>query len=554
MLSELSITGCDFVAVDLETTGCTPGRNSIIEIGAVRMSRDGSTTEFATLVRPTDMLPRAIVQLTGISPEMLVSAPAVDEAVSAFRKFAENAVLVAHNYRFDLGFLDHEGERLWGRTFPRPAIDTLAIARKLYPGLERYSLLHLSTYFDLATRPDHRALNDARAAALLLDAMRPDLGKQGIRTVGELADYCGLGGQSALASRLPLTSGIPDRPGVYLFRDEAGRVLFVGRAKSLRSRIRSHFYPAGDRDPSDLGSSVASMRALSTDSSLDGALLERRLIARHDPPYNALSQRPRAVYAIHVQTGTHYPGAKVTARPPKRGTSIGPFTSRWAANILVDRLTEVYGVRRCARRLSPTLAARECEYRNAGCPAPCVADVDPVDYGARVRGFIGALGAQSDDARQRLADMQAQAAADTRYEDAIRYRDGLRALDRGLSTLGAIRASSARDAALLELHDDGVTLHLILGGLRVAVLRGTPSSVAERLPRALRRVYYAGAERRDPLSLTPEEVAHMLIVASFMATDNHTEIPVGDYALTLARIRRSLGLDRRQPRRRHAAS
>ena len=70
----------------------------------------------------------------------------------------------------------------------------------------------------------------------------------------------------------------------------------------------------------------------------------------------------------------------------------------------------------------------------------------------------------------------------------------------------------------------------------------------------MRRVYYAGAERRDPLSLTPEEVAQMLIVASFMATDNHTEIPVGDYALTLARIRRSLGLDRRQPRRRHAAS
>lgn len=553
MLSPLEITRCDFVAVDLETTGCTPGRNSIIEIGAVRTRPDGTTSEFSTLVRPQDTLPRAIVQLTGITPEMLLSAPAVDEAVAAFRTFAQDAVLVAHNYRFDLGFLDHEGERLWGAPFPRPAIDTLAMARRLYPRLERYSLLHLSTHLGVTARPDHRALNDARAAAQVLAVMLPGLQEQGIRTVGALAEYCGLSHQTALASRLPLTRDLPDAPGVYLFRDETGRVIFVGRAKSLRGRIRSHFYPPGDRDHSPLGSRVMSLRALATESSLDAALLERRLIARNDPTFNAVSQRPRALYTIRVQGDTPFPGVQVTTQPRRTGTHIGPFTSRWAANTLAERLAEVYGLRRCCHRLGPALAARECPHRDAGCPAPCVNDVDPVDYTSRVRQFVSALGLGADDARERLTALQALAAADTRYEDAIRYRDGLRALDRGLGTLGAIRSAASHDAILVEHHDRGVTVHLIRGGLRAAVLRGAPSSVAERLPRTLQRVYYHGAaETRDPLSMTPEEVAQLLVIGTFMATDDHATIPVADSALTLAAVRRSLGLDRRQPRRRHA--
>jgi DNA polymerase-3 subunit epsilon len=554
MFSGLAITDCDFVAVDLETTGCTPGRNSVIEIGAVRLSPHGSTTESSWLVRPQDAVPRAIVQLTGITPEMLSGAPWIDEAIHAFRSFAQGAVLVAHNYRFDLGFLDHEAERLWGEPFPRPAIDTLAIARRLYPGLERYSLLHLAMHFRLGTLPDHRALNDARAAAQLLASMLPDLTAVGIRSVGDLADYCGLGAQTALASRLPLTSGLPDAPGVYTFRDADGRTLFVGRAKSLRSRIRGHFYPAGDRDHSDLGCRVASMRAIPTESILDAALLERRLIARDDPPFNAVSQRPRALYSIHVQTDRVYPGVKVTTGAPlKRGTSIGPFTSRWAATVLADRLAEVHGLRRCARRLTPALAERECDWRDAGCPAPCVSDVDPTAYAARVRALLNALGPGVDEARELLVSMQSQAAQEARYEDAIRYRDGVRALERGIGTLEAIRATAERDVVLIELHDRGVTVHLVQSGLRFAVLRGNPESVGRRLEHALRRAYYSDLPRRDPLSLSPEEVAQMLVIATFMAGDAHMEIPVGDERLTLARIRRVLGLERRQPRRRHAA-
>lgn len=553
MLSGLPLTECDFVAVDLETTGCSPGRHSIIEIGAVRLRGRAVVSEFSSLVRPTDSVPRAISQLTGITADMLATAPFVDEVVAAFRAFAAGAVLVAHNYRFDLGFLDHEAERLWGAPFPRPALDTLSLARRLYPGLERYSLLHLASHIDTSVTPDHRAANDAKAAGEVLAAMLPELMERGMTTVGDLASFCGLPDQTALAACLPLTLRVPDAPGVYVFRGGDDRVLFVGRAKSLRQRVRSHFYPAGDREHSELGCFVTAIRAIPAASALDAALLERRLLARHDPPFNPATQRPRAVYFIHVDTSTHFPGVRVVTKRRRRGTHIGPFTSRWAALTLAERLAEVYGLRRCARRLDGRLAGRVCDNRGGPCPAPCVNHVDATDYATRVRSLLAVFDGRGEDARSALTALQADAAADSRYEDAIRYRDGLRALDRALGTLGVVRGAFDHDAALVEHHDDTVTVHLVRNGLRASVLRGCPEVVAQRLPRAVRRVYYSERPRTDILDLTPEQVAELLTIAAFSAGDSHAEVPVADERLTLALIRRCLGLERREPRRRHAA-
>jgi DNA polymerase-3 subunit epsilon len=552
MLSGLPLSDCDFVAVDLETTGCSPGRHSIIEIGAVRMRHGHVDAEYSSLVRPTDPLPRAITQLTGITHEMLATAPSVDEVVAAFRAFAAGAVLVAHNYRFDLGFLDYEAERLWGEPFPRPAIDTLFVARRLYPDLDRYSLLHLANRIGTSVRPDHRAGNDARAAAEVLAAMLPDLEAAGLTSVGDLAIFCGLPDQHALASRLPLTVGIPDVPGVYVFRDPEDRVLFVGRAKDLRQRVRGHFYPAATRAHSDLGCLVGHIRAIPAASSLDAALLERRLLTRHDPPFNAPSQRPRSLYYLHVDTSSPFPAIRVVTKRRARGVTIGPVTSRWAARILADRLAEVYGLRRCARRLSATLAAGDCEHRENGCPAPCVASPDAVEYRTRVLQVLGVFDGRGQDTRDTLTAMQDQAAGESRYEDAIRFRDAVRALDRALSTLLVMRTASEHEAVLVEHCAMTVTVHLIQGGLRACVLRGTPEIVAQRLPRALHRVYYEDRPRPDLLDLGPSQVAELMTIAAFAAGDAHIEIPIAEERLSLATVRRSLGIDRRQPRRRHA--
>ena len=541
-----------FVAVDLETTGCRPGRNSIIEIGAVRFGIAGDVQSFQRLVRPDENIPYAVEALTGITDAMVRHGSDVSEAVLEFSRFAEGAVLVAHNYTFDLSFLDHELEAVDGRLFQRPVIDTLNLARRLRPNARRYSLSALATELGTPTVPNHRAGSDARATGEILRVLLADVGAFGIRTVEELATFCGLPDQERLTRGLALTRDIPDQPGVFLFRDVQGRVIYVGHAKSLRSRTRQYFYAGSSTDR--LAREVASITAVRTPSQLDAALIERRLVDRHRPAFNPAAHRSRAAYLIKVDTGSAFPALRVVEAPRLRGTLIGPFTSRWTALNLVDRLTDEFGLRRCARRLGPRLALTPCGAREAGdCPAPCVTPVDRADYARRLARSLAVF----DDAaefRGLLEARQATAANAGRYEAAIRYRDGLRALERALSARGALREAVAHDAIFVEEHDGDFVVSFIRGGLRAAVLRGDRGRIAPKLPETLRRVFFDSTPPVDLLRLGPEKLGEVLAIASFAAEGVYLEVAVADQARTLSRLRMAMGVDRRLPRRRHGVA
>jgi DNA polymerase-3 subunit epsilon len=552
MLSGNELSTCDFVAVDLETTGCRPGRNSIIELGAVRFNAGGVTSSLERLVHPEDAIPRAVEELTGITTSMVATAPPVDEVMQEFREFANGAVLVAHNYRFDLSFLDHESERLWGVPLHRPVVDTLSVLRRLRPDLKRYSLGSLAAEYELETKPDHRAGNDARATAELLCATLPALSELGIATAGDLVAFGGLSGQQVLADRLKLTNGIPDDPGVYLFRDEKGDVIFVGHARNLRTRTRQYFYPGASTDA--LAHDVASITAVRTHSQLDALLLEHRLVDRHRPRYNPPAHRSRAGYLIKVDTGSEFPGLRVVEAPRTRGRLIGPFTSKWAATTLLERLQTIYGLRRCARRLDAQLAMTACANRDDGsCPAPCVRKGDSEHYAVCVETAVHAL-EEPTDFRTRMAKAQRHAAAIGHYEEAIHNRDGLRALDRAMSTITLIREAVGKSSVLVEESEGEAVVSFIRGGLRAAVLRGVREAIESKLEVVVDRVYFSGAGPVDPLRLSPEKIAELVIIASLEDSNAHLELPVTTPEETVARIRRALGLDRRTPRRRHEAS
>ena len=120
-----------FTVVDLETRGGTPGFTKITEIGAVRVEGGMQVATFSQLVDPRQPIPAKITEITGISPAMLVGCPPIEEVLPRFLEFSADSVLVAHNARFDLGFLDYELSMLMSRTFPRPTLDTLRLARRL---------------------------------------------------------------------------------------------------------------------------------------------------------------------------------------------------------------------------------------------------------------------------------------------------------------------------------------------------------------------------------------------------------------------------------------
>ncbi len=167
--SAAALASTTFCVVDLETTGGSPGRSKVTEIGAVRVRALGIEDRFSTLVNPGRPIPPVVTELTGIDDGMVSGSPDIAEGLERFVAFAGQDVLVAHNAPFDLRFLNYERRRLAGRYFTQAWLDTLILARRLLDGrVPRHDLGTLAAWADTAVRPSHRALPDAEATAELL--------------------------------------------------------------------------------------------------------------------------------------------------------------------------------------------------------------------------------------------------------------------------------------------------------------------------------------------------------------------------------------------------
>ena len=187
----LTLTQIEFAVVDVETTGWSPAEARITEIGAVRLRAGRVTGEFCTLVDPGVPVPADIEALTGISSQMVSTAPRAADALPTWLEFAHGCVLAAHNAPFDLGFL-MAACGACGLPWPGfPVLDTVAIARQVLVGSEvpDCKLATLAAFFDVPTPPRHRALADARATAAVLDVLLTRLALLGIRTLDDLGEW-----------------------------------------------------------------------------------------------------------------------------------------------------------------------------------------------------------------------------------------------------------------------------------------------------------------------------------------------------------------------------
>ncbi len=296
--ADLPLERATFVVVDLETTGLRPGSSHICEIGAVRVRDLDLQEEFELLVDPGVPIGPAISALTGLRDSDLRGRPHPAIAVRRFLEFAGDAVLVAHNARFDLAFLDRETERLTGARLAGPVVDTVGLARRLLTGrTPRAGLASLSEFFGTAARPCHRALPDAQATAEILIQLIGLAQERGALSVADLVDLAAPRVRKVYAKRA-LAFGAPSAPGVYLFRDAHDQILYVGRARDLRARLRSYF--RSDRQRPAVEAALAALARIEwrvCGSELEAALEELRLLRELRPPANARNTRPdRYVY------------------------------------------------------------------------------------------------------------------------------------------------------------------------------------------------------------------------------------------------------------------
>jgi DNA polymerase-3 subunit epsilon len=423
-----------FCVVDLETTGgSAEGGSMITEIGAVKVRGGEVLGEFQTLVNPHTEIPAFIAVLTGISNSMVSDAPSIESALPAFLEFAAGCVLVAHNAPFDVGFLKHFAARQ-ERPWPRfEVLDTAKLARRVITrdDAPNCKLSSLAKAFGSTTTPNHRALSDARATVDVLHGLMERLGGLGVHTLEELQTFSSRV-STAQRRKRHLAEGLPHAPGVYLFRDERSRVLYIGTSRDLRTRVRSYFTASETRTRmGEMVGIATSVTGIECATALEAEVRELRLIAEHKPRYNRRSRFPEKVHFIKL-TREPWPRLSLVRRVLDDDADyLGPFSSKKTAEKCLTALHETFPVRQCSDRMSLTPSRAPCVLAEMGrCLSPCDGSVDATTYAAVVRQLRDSLLRRPDEVVETINRRMAALAADERFEEAGIHRDRLAAFVR----------------------------------------------------------------------------------------------------------------------------
>ena len=323
------------VFLDLETTGATASFDRITEIGLIEVEHGEYVREWSSLVNPQMRIPPFIESLTGISDDMVALAPTFAEVAQELKSRIHGKVLIAHNARFDYGFLKAEFGRLDIKYSP-DILCTVKLSRKLYPGHARHNLDSLMDRHAIACEARHRALGDARVLWDLLQKWRGELGADAINAAAaaQIKSPTLPPGLSEL-----VLDELPEAPGVYLFYGENDLPIYIGKSVNLRTRVLSHF-SSDVRISKDMRivQQVKRIDWKETAGELGALLEEARLVKKLLPTMNHQLRRNSDLCAYIWQPGQR--GAPELAS---------------AADIDFSDTTNVYGVFRSKRAAVDTL-------------------------------------------------------------------------------------------------------------------------------------------------------------------------------------------------------
>lgn len=381
--------------IDLETTGANPVLDRVTEIGLVLVDDDRVST-WSTLVNPRQPIPQFIQRLTGISNEMVAGAPDFEEVAEELAERLHGRLFIAHNARFDYGFVRNEYRRL-GQSFRADVLCTVRLSRRLFPEHHKHNLDSLIARHGLAVGSDrHRALTDA------------DLIWQFWRLVGRDPGEAVLAeavGQQLLRPSLPphldadLLEDLPESPGVYLFHGEEDVLLYVGKSLNLRKRVLSHFAAdTREHKAMRLAQQVRRVEWRETVGELGALLLEARLVKTHQPLHNRRLRRPPELctWRLEERDRGDYRPRLVSGEEAGFGRArdlYGLFPSRREATQALRKIAEAHALCPAVLGLEPAVKpGRPCFAHQLGkCRGACVGK-EPIDlHSARLMAALARL-------------------------------------------------------------------------------------------------------------------------------------------------------------------
>ena len=524
---EYDIFDADFVVCDVETTGLSAERHRLTEIALVKISEGKIVDRFQTLCNPQQFIPREITEFTGITNEMVYHAPKIHEEMPEVKKFIGESIFVAHNVSFDRKFVDASLRRAGMEALQIPNLCTCRLTRRIYPKLKSKGLGSISSHLGIRIARRHRALGDADATALLLLHFIELLSEEfDITAVGELLSFQNKPVFRVVAppkNVLHLKEAIaklPHEPGVYLFYNKRGDVIYVGKAKNLRDRVGSYFYHnvGHTRKVTELVRNVQHLSFETTETELSALLTEMKYIKKHQPRFNTAMKRDRKFPFIRIDVADTFPTISWRYEIEEDGAEyFGPFSSRYAVESALDTINHLFLLRECGGTLRPTTRFSPCLYYDIKrCGAPCNETQSVGAYQKEVLRVKQFLSGKHEEMLAGLTASMEECSADMRFEDAADIRDRLHALRRVIRQQEVMIAPVQQQDFIIvtPARRTNVEAHFIRNGkLAERFFIDQENIPQEQLRAAIHSTYYT--DQKELFESAVEDVHEMRVIAAW---------------------------------------
>ena len=368
-----------YAVIDIETTGGNFKRDRITEVGIVIMEDGEIIDTYESLVNPRISVPPFITRLTGIHDGMLIDAPEFHEIAKIIVEMTEGRIFVAHNVNFDYKFISMEFERL-GYDYYCKTMCTARLSRQFFPEIPRHNLATLIKYFKIEVTDRHRALEDAKAAAIVLQKILTR-NQEGL---SQKTDH-----QLVRSSNVPRhmdelkIAQLPNSCGVYYMLDEKEEIVYIGKSKTIRSRIRSHF-SARTEKAFKMRSMVHDVIFELTGNEMHAEIHESMEIRRHKPILNKAKRKTKFPYAVLPSTNNGFDilEIKVQSKLKKadEGQVLQYFSSRQVANAFIK--STCYELDICSCLMFPNKTTSCLKYPMGKCDGAALGHVDAEDHNA----------------------------------------------------------------------------------------------------------------------------------------------------------------------------
>ena len=346
--------------VDFETTGGNPDKDRILEIGIWRTENGNLVDQLVTVIDPDSYIPREIMEMTGISEEEIEKAPTFRDVADQVFELLDGSIFIAHNARFDYAFIKSEFKRL-GISWSINTLCTVKLFRKLRPDLKRHNLDALIEEYELECTNRHRAGDDAK---VLLDFFN----------IGEKLHGEGFWDSAKSLLKRPswpikladvVPESFPETSGVYLFKDDDGYPIYIGKSTNIKERIISHFL--SDDNPKELkiSQAVAAIDYICTPGEMSALILESELIKKHLPIFNRMLRRGQKMIGIFTTTESEYMGVILKViddlKPEEIEHLVTITKSKKRALEILEEIAEEYRI--CPKMLGITSEKGACFWR-----------------------------------------------------------------------------------------------------------------------------------------------------------------------------------------------